>query len=130
MLKKFTFKGEIVLEFTQKKLFSDKTKTCRRAFDYVEVVYAKDVYSAQEKRYFLINKYIKAEYSKPIGWNALSETGFRVQGCLGIDDLKRVLKVDLVQFKNIKIFSSDISDWSVDKCKANMTPQEYAEHCE
>ena len=47
MLQEFTFKGTIVLEFTQKKLCSNDTKTKIKKFDYCEIVYAKDVYSAQ-----------------------------------------------------------------------------------
>ena len=130
MLQEFTFKGTIVLEFTQKKLCSNDTKTKIKKFDYCEIVYAKDVYSAQEKRYFLTNKYINREYNKPVNWNALRETNFSVQGCLGGTDVRRVQKVKFIQFENISIFSKDISDWSIDKRKRNMTPQEYKEHCE
>ena len=130
MLQEFIFKGTIVLEFTQKKLCSNDTKTKIKKFDYCEIVYAKDVYSAQEKRYFLINKYINREYNKPVNWNALRETSLSVQGCLGGTDVRRVQKVKFIQFENISIFSKDISDWSIDKCKRNMTPQEYKEHCE
>lgn len=130
MLNKYTFKGKIVLEFTKRAKFSNREKIIVRTFDYVDVIYAKDVFSAQEKRYFVIDKRINAEYREPVNWNALAETKFRVQGCLGFDDVKRVTAVRFVEFKEISIYESDISDWTFSECKRNMTPQELKEHCE
>lgn len=130
MLKEYTFWGSIILEFTQKRLLSNKIKTIKREFDYCDIIYAKDLESAKEKRDKAIEKFVKAEYPEPVKWNGLLKTGMRVQGCLGTADARRVLKVEPIEYKEVNMYSKDISNWTINKCKNYMTPQEYKEHCE
>lgn len=129
MLKEFMFTGEIVLNITQKRLFTGKLKTSKRKFDYCDIIYAKDLPTAKEKMYNIVEKFVEAQYKVPVKWNGIAATDFRVQGSLSFADARRVLEIEFVKFENMVISTKDISDWTVSKCKRNMTPQEYAEHC-